>query len=220
MPRSRTWSDGGGSSPALRSASAELAPRRRARLPAKLDRGRNAGGGGANPTGSGDLLTCDGTTGVSHGHLVGSLIAGNAQDVVPDVRVLSGFETSIAGSATTHAIDGVASQARLFVIDDQLVAGCAAIEQILQDAQDPGDLSQNLLAGRSFGITNALNLKIHNLSFSRFEPLGGFGTSKYTTESGLNTPYTSSSMMIRLTSSRSWSLGRTKARPRAANFSG
>jgi len=143
----------------------------------------NAGGLGANPTGSGDLLTCDGSTGVSHGHLVGSLIAGNASDVVPDVRVLSGFETSIAGSATLHAIDGVASKSKLFVIDDQVVGGCSAVEQILQDAQDPGDLSQNLLAGRSFGISNGLDLKIHNLSFSRFDPSGGFATSVYTTES-------------------------------------
>jgi hypothetical protein len=37
----------------------------------------SVGGGGG-----GDLLTCDGTTGATHGHLVASIIAGNASDVL------------------------------------------------------------------------------------------------------------------------------------------
>jgi hypothetical protein len=109
-------------------------------------------------SGSGDLLTCDGTTGVTHGHVVASLIAGNAEDVVPDIQALSGFETAISGSVTNYAIDGVAANARVYFIDAQDAAQCNSAEQI--EAQDPGLLSAGLLAGQTAGA------RIHNLSIS------------------------------------------------------
>jgi hypothetical protein len=114
--------------------------------------------------GGGDLLTCDGTTGATHGHLVASLIAGNASDVVPDVRFLSGFETNIAGTATLHGIDGQAPAARVYFVDDATVAQCANPFQI--EAQVPGTLSANAGASKTFGLANGLDLSIHNFSFS------------------------------------------------------
>lgn len=114
--------------------------------------------------GGGDLLTCDGSTGATHGHLVASLIAGNASDVVPDVRFLSGFETNIAGTQTLHGIDGQAPGARVYFVDDATVAQCANPFQI--EAQIPGTLSANAGAAKTFGTANGLDLSIHNFSFS------------------------------------------------------
>ncbi|MFQ5768229.1 MAG: S8 family serine peptidase, partial [Acidobacteriota bacterium] len=108
--------------------------------------------------GLGDLESCDGVTAATHGHLVASLIAGNAKDVVPDVRVLSGLESNLTGSATKHAVDGVASGSKIYFVDDQLSAGCSNPEQI--EAQTPGLLSANTAASKAAGA------RIHNFSFS------------------------------------------------------
>ncbi len=114
--------------------------------------------------GGGDLLSCDGTSGVTHGHVVASLIAGNASDILVDLRALSGFEPGLAGTATPQGIDGVAPAARVYFVDTQVAAQCSSAEQI--EAQNPGSLSGNAAASRTFGVNNSLNLKVHNFSFS------------------------------------------------------
>jgi hypothetical protein len=117
-----------------------------------------------NSGGNGDLLTCDGTAGGTHGHLVASIAAGNASEILADLRTLPGFEPDRAGTATPHAVDGVAPGARIYFVDDQVNALCTHPEQT--EARMPGLLSANATAARTFGINNGLDLKIHNFSFS------------------------------------------------------
>jgi hypothetical protein len=104
--------------------------------------------------GTGDLLTCDGTSGATHGHLVASLVAGNASEVVDDVRVLPGFNSPGGRPVTVHALDGVAPQARVYFIDDQVQSECVAPDQI--EAQNPGSLSANAAASGTLrrGVRN------------------------------------------------------------------
>ncbi|MFQ5766761.1 MAG: S8 family serine peptidase, partial [Acidobacteriota bacterium] len=111
-----------------------------------------------NTGAAGDMESCDGVTAASHGYLVASLIAGNAEEVVPDIRVLSGQESGAAAAATRHALDGVAAGARIFFVDDQLAAGCVSPEQI--ETQTPGLLSASTAASKAAGA------QIHNFSFS------------------------------------------------------
>jgi hypothetical protein len=117
-----------------------------------------------NTGGAGDLLSCDGTARATHGHLVASIAAGNASEILPDIRLLPGFEPHLAGTVTPHAVDGVAPGARIYFVDDQAAVHCARPDQI--QVRSPGLMSAHLSASRTFGIDNGLELKIHNFSFS------------------------------------------------------
>ncbi|MFQ5718176.1 MAG: S8 family serine peptidase [Acidobacteriota bacterium] len=95
--------------------------------------------------GAGDLLSCDGTTGATHGHLVASIAAGNASALLAaagrQACDLPGLETARSGCTTTHALDGVSPGARIAFIDAQEASQCVQPTQI--EAQTPGLLSDN-----------------------------------------------------------------------------
>jgi hypothetical protein len=127
-----------------------------------------------NTGGSGDLLSCD-TIGLTHGHMVASVAAGNASEILGDVHTHPEFQPSVGyidfaeqpeehEAESPHLLDGVAPGARVYFIDDQARSACDGVYDI--ETQSPGMLSANVDASRSFGVNNGLDLKIHNLSFA------------------------------------------------------
>ncbi|MFQ5670300.1 MAG: S8 family serine peptidase [Acidobacteriota bacterium] len=126
-----------------------------------------------NVGGAGDMETCESLTGVSHGHLVASIAAGNAgPGGVPDIRIQSGFEPDLGGTITPFGIDGVAPGAKIYFVDAQATALCTKDQQI--EAQNPGLLSANAAASKAFGVNNSLNLSIHNFSLSILDSEGSY----------------------------------------------